>query len=91
MATDLTSNYHGVNSLTQAVSQAKLIDKFLQIDQEKKKEIIKLKSKLQEIETDFTQMQEKVSKVSEEKAALEKLVLEILNFGEQCESQYDKL
>ena len=91
MATDLTNNYHGVNSLTQAVNQAKLLDKFLKIYKEKKKEIIKLKSKLQEIETDFTKMQEKVSNVKGEKAALEKLVLEILSFGEQCESQFDKL
>ena len=51
-------------------------------DKVKKKEIKQLKSKLKEIEKDFGVMCHKVDTIDEEKTSLEKLVLEILSFGE---------
>ena len=60
-----------------------------------KKEIKALKSKYAKLEQEINDKMEgtqtMIAKISEEKMSLEKLILEILSFGEQCDKQFDYL
>lgn len=89
MALNMTTNYHGINSLTQAVGQAKLIDKFMINEKQLKNEIKFLIKNFNEIESKFQGLYEEAKLVKTEKVELEKVILEILNFGDQCDKQFE--
>ena len=64
------------------MTQAKLIDKFLKMDQEQKSQITQLKAALKDLEREAIQNTQDILKIQAEKGSLEQLILEILSFGE---------
>lgn len=81
--------FQGVSTYAQAVGQAQMIEKFLKMDREQKKEMKAAKVMMAEIEQENSKHQLEIQKIQEDKAALEQLILEILSFGEQCDKQFD--
>lgn len=90
-ANNFAMKTEGVNSYAQAVCQARLIDKFLKMDQDQKRQVRATTQRLQLLEEEVNQLRAEVEKAQEEKQSLEQLILEILSFGEQCDLQFDKL
>ena len=88
-ATSFLEMTPSVHSFVQSIGQTRIIDKFLKNDQLQKKEIKQLKHSYEKLEQELSVKMESTSnminKIQEEKISLEKLILEILSFGEQCD------
>ena len=80
-----------VHAYIQGIGQTKIMEKFIKQDLVQKKQIASLKKTIDDFDSKVGEMLSKIEKCQDEKTALEKLILEILAFGEQCDRQFDTL
>ena len=85
------AQHEGVNSYAQAVSQARMIDRFVRADAQNKATIKKLKQTLFDMCQDFEKVDSKIAQVMQDKEQLEKIVLEILGFGDICDARFQEV
>ena len=68
-----------------------MMDKMLKIDKQQRNEIKQLKKTLSHFCNDFDKIDKKIQRVMDEKEQVERVLMEVVSFGEQCDARYDSM